>query len=172
MMLSLVACGSGSSDSATVDPANATTNVKAPGRQRVSRFMISRKEVAELPKLKIAKQSGPPPKHLVAIDLRKGSGPTLRKTDVVYVRYFVVSYSQALKRTRTAVCKIKKIGLDEMVKGWEVGLPGMKLGGTRELILPPKMVYPRWKPSWGFEPYVDIYVVELAGLERRKTEAS
>ena len=41
----------------------------------------------------------------------------------------------------------------------------MKVGGRRELIVPPKMAYPRWKPSWGYAPYVSVYVIDLYGVE-------
>jgi peptidylprolyl isomerase len=127
---------------------------------------MSKREIAKLPKLTIAKQSGPPPKHLKTIDLRKGWGTALTKNDAAYVRYYVVSYPEALKQSRTGRYGPRSFGMNEVVKGWEVGLPGMKVGGRRELILPPKYVYPRWKPSWGFTPYVDIYLIDLLAVER------
>lgn len=47
-------------------------------------------------------------------------------------------------------------------KGWEIGLPGMKLGARRELLLPSKLAY-------GKGPMV--YVVELLEMERVKLGA-
>lgn len=126
---------------------------------------MSKAEIAKLPKLTIEKQSGPPPRHLKIIDLRKGTGAAVTKRDAVTVRYYAVNYPEALKRSRSGLFGPQRFGLDETVKGWTVGLPGMKVGGRRELIVPPKLHYPRWRPSWGYAPYVTIYLIDLVGVE-------
>jgi len=38
-------------------------------------------------------------------------------------------------------------GLDQVVKGWTVGVPGMKIGGTRRLIIPAEMAYGDASPA-------------------------
>jgi len=134
-------------------------------RERKQGLVMSKAEIAKLPKLTIAKQSGPPPKHIKITDLREGSGATLKKHDTVYVRFFQAMYPEVQRRSRTGRNGPSSFGLDGTVKGWRVGLPGMKVGGRRELILPPKLVYPRWKPSWGYAPYVRIYMIDLIGLK-------
>ncbi len=172
--IGVASCGGGSSESSPVESSTettptATTIAKSKGRRRGPRYMLPRKQIAALPKLKVAQLSGPPPKHIVTVDLREGKGPRVRKSDAVYVRFTQVSYPQGLKRSWTrGYGEPTRYGLEEVVQGWEVGLPGMKLGGRRELILPPKLTYPRWKPSWGYKPYVNVYVIDLVGLERRR----
>ena len=127
---------------------------------------MSKEEIEKLPKLTIPRQSGPLPKRIEIVDLRKGTGATLRKQDAVHVRYFQVLYPEVEKRSRTGRFGPNRYGLDEAIKGWQVGLPGMRVGGRRELILPPKFKYPTWKPSWGYAPYVSIYVIDLIGIKR------
>jgi peptidylprolyl isomerase len=110
---------------------------------------MSKAEVAKLPPLTIPPPSGPPPKRFEIVDLREGSGP-------------VVSGLSG------GVASRRGWGLaEEASNAFLVGLPGMRVGGRRELIVPPKVAYPRWQPSWGYAPYVSVYVVDLLGVERR-----
>jgi peptidylprolyl isomerase len=127
---------------------------------------MSKAEIAKLPKLTISRRSGPPPRKIQVIDLRKGDGAAITVEDAAIVNFFEISYPVALKKSRSGGSGPQNLGLNEVVKGWEVGLPGMKVGGRRELILPPWLVYPRWKTNWGYKPYVTIYVVDLLGIER------
>lgn len=134
-------------------------------RQLKQGLMMSKQDIAQLPPLTVPRQSGPPPKHIKIVDLRKGTGVAVRKFDTVYVRYLQIPYLEALKKSHTEILGPESFGLENTVKGWTLGLPGMRVGGRRELILPPWLVYPRWKPSWGYKPYVDIYVIDLLGIK-------
>ncbi|HET7486267.1 MAG TPA: hypothetical protein VFJ64_12955 [Solirubrobacterales bacterium] len=132
---------------------------------------MSKAEIAKLPPLRIPRPAGPPPHRLTVIDLRKGSGPGIPRDNLVsnrekpYLNYFDASYQDALKGHLTGQYGPGKYLPEEMPKGEALGLVGMKVGGRREIITPPKLVYPRWQPSWGYAPYVDIYVVDLLGME-------
>jgi peptidylprolyl isomerase len=176
--LTFASCGGSGADRATTESTAATNSTAAKEVTATApvphgpKLAMSKKEIVKLPKLTIAKRSGPPPRHIAIIDLRKGSGAAVTRKDAVFVRYYEVSYPEALERSRTGLYGPRSYGLNETVKGWTVGLPGMKVGGRRELVLPPKLVYPRWKPSWGYVPYTDIYVIDLLGVERRGAGSS
>ncbi|ELU06936.1 hypothetical protein CAPTEDRAFT_159257, partial [Capitella teleta] len=34
-----------------------------------------------------------------------------------------------------------KLGMNEVIKGWDAGVAGMKVGGRRKLTIPPKFAY-------------------------------
>jgi peptidylprolyl isomerase len=140
---------------------------KTPSDPRAKK--LSNAEVGKLPKLAIPKSSGPPPRHLEVIDLRKGDpGPTARKTDVVSIRFLEDTYPEARAGKQGGLsggAVSFHYWLGEAPRGIRAGIPGMRVGGRRELIVPPKVAYPGWKPSWGYAPYVSVYVVDLLGME-------
>jgi len=144
--------------------------VGSPGGQGGEKRM-SKAEIAKLPTLRIPKASGPPPRKLMTADLRKGSGQVVTKADAVSIRFVEDTYPEARKGRQGGLSggevSWHSWGLDEASRGLRVGLPGMKVGGRRELIVPPKVAYPRWQPSWGYAPYVSVYVVDLLGVEPR-----
>jgi peptidylprolyl isomerase len=179
LALTFAACGGSGSDQATSSSAVAAeegeakeaTAKPAPRRPLAPTVVMSKAKIAKLPPLTIPRQSGPPPRHLKIVDLRKGSGPGVPKNDLVtnrekvFIRYFEVSYPVARKGPHTGQYGPRKYLLAETVEGLARALPGMKVGGRREIIIPPRLVYPRWRPSWGYEPYVDVYLVDLLGME-------
>jgi peptidylprolyl isomerase len=130
---------------------------------------MSKAEIAKLSPLRIPRASGLPPHRLGIVDLRKGSGAAVAKTDVVAIRFIEDTYPEALHGRQGGLSggevRWPSWSLDEASRGIRLGLPGMKVGGRRELIVPPKVAYPRWKPSWGYAPYVSVYVVDLLGVE-------
>lgn len=160
LAIALTGCGSGGSVSASGSTGGGGGEAK-----------MSKAEIAKLPSLRIPRASGPPPHGLVATDLRQGSGPAVGKTDAVTVRFVEDTYPEAVAGRQGGlsggVVTWRNWGLEEASRGLQVGLPGMKMGGRRELIVPPKVAYPRWQPSWGYAPYVSVYVVDLLGVEPR-----
>jgi peptidylprolyl isomerase len=130
---------------------------------------MSKAEIAKLPPLRIPRTKGLPPHRLETVDLRRGSGVAVAKSDVVSIRFVEDTYPEALQSRQGGLSggevRWPSWSLEEASRGIRLGLPGMKVGGRRELIVPPKVAYPRWKPSWGYAPYVSVYVVDLLGVE-------
>lgn len=80
-------------------------------------------------------------KELVLEDLKEGSGPPVRKRDEIVIEYLAVDqngneeYSSWNRREPFEV----DVGFGYYLKSWEDGLPGMRAGGRRAMIIPPNL---------------------------------
>lgn len=58
-------------------------------------------------------------------------------------------------------------GLDQVIKGWTVGVPGMKVGGTRRLIIPAEMAYGASSPSKNIPANSDlVFDIDLVAIPK------
>ncbi|MGN6257226.1 MAG: FKBP-type peptidyl-prolyl cis-trans isomerase [Solirubrobacterales bacterium] len=77
-------------------------------------------------------------------ELRKGNGPTAKAGDEVSVQYVGVLYSTG-KLFDSSWARGEpfsfKLGAHQVIAGWDKGVAGMKVGGRRELIIPPALAY-------------------------------
>jgi peptidylprolyl isomerase len=85
-----------------------------------------------------------PPKTLVVKDLIKGTGKTATPGSTVTVNYVGVLYKggkefdSSWRRHQTFSTALTN---GNVITGWVKGIPGMKVGGRRELIIPPSLGY-------------------------------
>jgi peptidylprolyl isomerase len=96
-------------------------------------------------KPKIPKQTGPAPTSLVAQDLIKGTGQAAKDGDSLSVQYVGVLYKTG-KQFDASWDRGKQpfqftLGQGNVIKGWDQGLVGMKVGGRRRLIIPAALAY-------------------------------
>ena len=95
-------------------------------------------------KPKVVPPSGPPPKGLVVKDLIKGTGPAATATSTVTVQYVGILYKggkQFDASWNDGNGQPTTLPLSGVIKGWQEGIPGMRVGGRRELIIPPSLGY-------------------------------
>ena len=58
-------------------------------------------------------------------------------------------------------------GLNQVVKGWTVGVPGMKVGGMRRLIIPSDMAYGSARAASNIPPNSDlVFDIELVAIKQ------
>jgi peptidylprolyl isomerase len=97
----------------------------------------STKPVIEVP-------SGPPPKKLEIKDIVTGDGAPAQVGQELTVQYVGVDYStgQEFDTSWGDPQPFQfQLGSGQVIKGWDQGIVGMKVGGRRELIIPPKLAY-------------------------------
>lgn len=81
------------------------------------------------------------------LDLIIGEGEEAKSHDNVEVHYTGWLYIDGQKGTKfdSSYDRNKpisfKLGMGRLIQGWEEGIPGMKVGGKRILIIPPKLGY-------------------------------
>ena len=57
-------------------------------------------------------------------------------------------------------------GLDQVIAGWTAGVPGMKVGGTRRLIIPSEMAYGSVRAASNIPPNSDlVFDIELVDIK-------
>lgn len=58
-------------------------------------------------------------------------------------------------------------GLDQVINGWTVGVPGMKIGGTRRLIIPAEQAYGASSPSRNIPANSDlVFDIDLVAIPK------
>jgi peptidylprolyl isomerase len=88
--------------------------------------------------------STPPPTKLVTKDLITGTGKTVASGQTITVNYVGVLYKtgkefdSSWKRSQPFTTTL---GASSVIPGWVKGIVGMKVGGRRELIIPPSLGY-------------------------------
>merc|ERR1719357_1822515 len=109
-------------------------------------------KTAKTPKDKAAKDAATPgktPKRTVkggvqVEDLKEGSGPEVKAGNLVGMHYEgkLSSNNKQFDACQAPSKPLKfKVGTGQVIKGWDVGLMGMKVGGKRKLTIPAAMAY-------------------------------
>ncbi|KAJ8678936.1 hypothetical protein QAD02_014723 [Eretmocerus hayati] len=75
-------------------------------------------------------------------DIREGNGPVAKSGKFVTV-YYIGKLKSGKKFDQTTHGEGFKfrLGKGEVIKGWDVGIAGMKVGGKRRIVIPPQMGY-------------------------------
>lgn len=88
--------------------------------------------------------SGAPPKKLEETELIEGTGPEAKSGDKVTVQYVGVNFKNG-KEFDSSWSRSEPfsftLGVGEVIPGWDQGVEGMKVGGQRQLVIPPELAY-------------------------------
>jgi peptidylprolyl isomerase len=96
----------------------------------------------EKPTVEVPK--GDPPKQLETNDIKVGDGTEAKAGDNVTVQYVGVLYDNGQEfdsSYNTGQPFPFTLGQGGVIPGWDQGIPGMKVGGERQLIIPPDLAY-------------------------------
>ena len=88
--------------------------------------------------------TGSAPTQLVVKDLKTGTGAEAKSGDKVSVQYIGVLYDNGSKFDSSydhGQPFSFQLGGGQVIPGWDQGVEGMKVGGRRELTIPPDLAY-------------------------------
>jgi peptidylprolyl isomerase len=85
---------------------------------------------------------GSPPTQLESADLITGTGAAAKTGDPLTVQYVLATYSSRKTVQSSWTSQPFNFTLGQgVIQGWDKGVVGMKVGGRRELIVPPSLGY-------------------------------
>uniref|UniRef100_T1P804 FK506-binding protein n=1 Tax=Musca domestica TaxID=7370 RepID=T1P804_MUSDO len=101
------------------------------------------------------------------VDIRVGNGPEAKagKRAQVYYEGRLLSNNKVFDSLKTGAGFKFGLGRGEVIKGWDVGVAGMKVGGKRRITCPPHMAYgARGSPPTIPPNSTLVFEVELKGV--------
>jgi peptidylprolyl isomerase len=169
--LALIVAGCGSSDDSSSSSESTATSTESSEKSPAESGESAEKQSSggEKTKPKVTVPSGPPPKQLEIKEIEKGSGKAAKAGDEVLVQYVGVGYESEEEFdsswSRNEPFPLT-LGAGGVIPGWEKGIEGMKVGGRRELIIPPNLAY----GAQGSPPVIGpnetlIFVIDLLAVK-------
>jgi peptidylprolyl isomerase len=122
--------------------------------------------MSEKPEVEIPDHA--PSYQLELEDLEVGEGDEAAKGDVVEVHYVGVSWKSGnqfdASWDRGATFKFG-LGKGQVIRGWDEGVAGMKVGGRRRITIPPDLAYGKRGAGGVIGPDETlVFVVDLIGV--------
>lgn len=108
---------------------------------------------------------GPAPTELVITDIELGDGAEAKPGDRVEVHYLGVDFESGDEFDSSwSRAQSIEFPLSGLIAGWQEGLPGMKVGGRRQLVIPPELAYGPAGAGHRLSGRTLIFVIDLLGV--------
>jgi len=110
----------------------------------------------------------PPPEDLVVTDVSVGDGAEATSGSTVTAHYVGVAHSTGeefdASYNRGEPLSFR-LGVGQVIAGWDQGIVGMRVGGRRQLVIPPHLAYGNRGAGGAIAPGETlIFVVDLVGV--------
>jgi peptidylprolyl isomerase len=95
-------------------------------------------------KPEVSVPAGDPPGELSVTDLVEGTGDEAAPGTTVHVHYVGVAWSTGRQFDASwdrGAPLAFPLGAGRVIRGWDDGVTGMKVGGRRQLVIPPHLAY-------------------------------
>jgi peptidylprolyl isomerase len=162
-----VGCGGSDSSSSSVSSEASGSTEAGDSTESTSSSKTSSAAKKTKPTVVVPKQISPT--KFAINEVEEGSGPEAKAGDQVTVQYVGVGYDSE-KEFDSSWSRNEPLtftlGVGEVIKGWDQGVEGMKVGGRRELLIPANLAYGASPPSSEIAPNEAlVFVVDLLAVE-------
>ena len=108
---------------------------------------------------------GPAPTELVITDLIIGEGDEAGPGNIVDVHYLGIEYDSG-EEFDSSYNRGESISfpLRGLIQGWQDGIPGMRVGGRRQLVIPPEQAYGPAGSGHRLSGKTLIFVIDLLAV--------
>ena len=104
---------------------------------------------------------------LQSIDLEVGTGAEVQPNDTITAHYTgALAKNGIIFESSHDYGNPATFGLNQVIQGWQKGVPGMKVGGMRRLIIPSELAYGSVRASKNIPPNSDlVFDIELIDVK-------
>lgn len=166
LAIAVAGCGSSSDDSSSGSSESSASTESTGSAESTGSTESS--STAEKTKPKVIVPTGVSPNKFAFKEIEEGTGATAKAGDEVTVQYVGVGFDSeeefdsSWSRSEPFTFPL---GAGEVIKGWDKGVEGMKVGGRRELLIPANLAYgPAGSPPSIGPNETLIFVIDLLAV--------
>jgi hypothetical protein len=156
--LAVAGCGSDSGSKTSASNGQATTGSSTPGTKVLHYITREAKPTSPGP------HPGARVDHLIVRDIRKGQGPAIQAGDRGIFEFISTNWvtgrriDEAWHRRTPFETQIEH---GVVIDGWWQGIPGMRVGGRRQIIVPPSLGFTTNPELREATTFFDVVLVEI-----------
>ena len=109
----------------------------------------------------IGKPKGTAPAKLIIKNIIVGKGKIASLSSTITAQYVLMDWKTGKVLQTSWTSGAFTDPLTAVIVGWQKGIPGMKVGGRRLLVIPPSLAY----PNGGGPAGTLVFVVDLLGVK-------
>jgi peptidylprolyl isomerase len=165
--LAIAVAGCGGSDSSTDSSSSTEASASTESSDTTTEKSSESKTTKEKTKPTVTVPKGISPNNFATKELEEGTGATAKSGDEVTVQYVGVGYDseEEFDSSWGKEPFTFPLGAGEVIKGWDQGVEGMKVGGRRELLIPGNLAYgPEGRPPSIGPNETLIFVIDLLAV--------
>jgi len=117
------------------------------------------------PEIDFIEGPGPADSELWVTDVEEGTGAEAKPGDRVEVHYLGVDFESGEEFDSSwSRGESIQFPLAGLIRGWQEGIPGMKVGGRRQLVIPPALAYGPAGSGHRLGGRTLVFVIDLLGV--------